>query len=79
MDAREIEIKWLIKARLNSVLFYLLWSCAPILVSIISFFVYVMQGKELSVSIAFTVCLITSGPDMMADCIWPSSRSRCST
>ena len=42
-------------ARVNSVMFYLLWTCAPILVSIISFFAYVMQGKELTASIAFTV------------------------
>jgi len=68
MDAREVEIKWMIKSRLNSVMFYLLWSCAPILVSIISFFVYVMQGKELSVSIAFTVRPIMSGRNVVIDC-----------
>ena len=68
MDAREIEMKWMIKSRLNSVLFYLLWACAPILVSIISFFAYVMQGKELSVSIAFTVRPIMFGRDVKADC-----------
>ena len=45
----------MIKARLNSVLFQLLWSCAPVLVSIISFLVFVLQGNELTVSIAFTV------------------------
>ncbi|KAF8890917.1 multidrug resistance-associated ABC transporter [Infundibulicybe gibba] len=54
LDAREVEMKWMIKARINSVMFYLLWTCAPILVSIISFFAYVMQGKELTVSVAFT-------------------------
>ncbi|RDB18199.1 ATP-dependent bile acid permease [Hypsizygus marmoreus] len=54
MDAREAEMRWMIKARINSVLFYVLWTCAPILVSVISFFAYVMQGKELSISIAFT-------------------------
>ncbi|KAF8220884.1 multidrug resistance-associated ABC transporter [Tricholoma matsutake] len=54
LDAREHEMKWMIKARVNSVMFYVLWTCAPILVSIISFFAYVMQGKELTVSIAFT-------------------------
>ncbi|KAI0257019.1 hypothetical protein BJV78DRAFT_1272168 [Lactifluus subvellereus] len=53
-DARAVEIKWMIKARLNSVLFQLLWSCAPILVSITSFFVFVWQGNQLTVSIAFT-------------------------
>jgi len=50
----------MIKARLNSVLFQLLWSCAPVLVSITSFLVFVLQGNELTVSIAFTVQLFTS-------------------
>lgn len=45
----------MIKARLNSVLFQLLWSCAPVLVAISSFFVFVLQGNELTVGIAFTV------------------------
>lgn len=36
-------------------LFYVLWSCAPILVSITSFLVYVLQGNVLDVSTAFTV------------------------
>jgi uncharacterized membrane protein YdbT with pleckstrin-like domain len=43
-------------ARINSILFYLLWTCAPILVSVISFFTYVMLGHELTISVAFTVC-----------------------
>lgn len=42
-------------ARVNSVLFSALWTTAPILVSIISFCVYVMRGNELTVSVAFTV------------------------
>jgi multidrug transporter EmrE-like cation transporter len=54
-DARATEMKWMIKARLNSILFQLLWSCAPVLVSITSFTVFVLQGNELTVSIAFTV------------------------
>jgi len=45
----------MIKARLNSILFQLLWSCAPVLVSITSFLVFVTQGNKLTVSIAFTV------------------------
>ena len=55
-DARATEIKWMIKQRLNSIMFQLLWSCAPVLVSITSFLVFVLQGNELTVSIAFTVC-----------------------
>ncbi|KXN85925.1 ATP-dependent bile acid permease [Leucoagaricus sp. SymC.cos] len=54
MDARQNELRWMVKARLNSVMFYFLWSCAPILVSITSFFVYVLQGHVLDVSTAFT-------------------------
>ncbi|TFK50633.1 P-loop containing nucleoside triphosphate hydrolase protein, partial [Heliocybe sulcata] len=54
MDARHKEIQWMVKARINSVMFSLLWTCAPILVSLISFFTYVMLGHELTVSIAFT-------------------------
>ena len=42
-------------ARVNSVLFYLLWTCAPIFVSIISFMTYVMRGNQLTISTAFTV------------------------
>src|SRR6266702_4643309 len=55
-DARATEIKWMIKSRINSIMFQLLWSCAPVLVSITSFLVFVLQGNELTVSIAFTVC-----------------------
>ena len=47
-------------ARINSVMFYLLWTCAPILVSIVSFFVFVMQGGELTISVAFTVGFVFS-------------------
>uniref|UniRef100_A0A8H7XII1 Multidrug resistance-associated ABC transporter n=1 Tax=Psilocybe cubensis TaxID=181762 RepID=A0A8H7XII1_PSICU len=54
LDAREFEMKWMVKARINSVLFGLLWTTAPILVSIISFMAYVLQGNELTISTAFT-------------------------
>ncbi|EAU87480.2 ATP-binding cassette transporter [Coprinopsis cinerea okayama7 len=54
LDAREKEMQWMVKARVNSVMFYLLWTLAPILVSIISFMTYVLRGNELTVSVAFT-------------------------
>uniref|UniRef100_A0A0W0EW54 Putative multidrug resistance-associated ABC transporter n=1 Tax=Moniliophthora roreri TaxID=221103 RepID=A0A0W0EW54_MONRR len=54
MDARGQEMKWMVKARVNSVMFYLLWMSAPILVSIISFWAFVAQGNELTISAAFT-------------------------
>ncbi|KAG6809740.1 hypothetical protein H0H92_014907 [Tricholoma furcatifolium] len=54
MEFRDIEISWLIQARINTVLFSLLWSSTPIAISTLSFFVYVMQGNELTTSKAFT-------------------------
>ncbi|KAG1773289.1 hypothetical protein EV702DRAFT_1131440 [Suillus placidus] len=54
MDARGVEMNWMVKARINSVLFSLIWTSAPILVSLISFFTFVYQGNQLTVSIAFT-------------------------
>ncbi|KAK0200579.1 hypothetical protein DFS33DRAFT_1362775 [Desarmillaria ectypa] len=54
MEARAKELKWLIKSRINWIMFYVLWTTAPILVSIIAFFAYVVQGNELTISTAFT-------------------------
>ncbi|PFH46615.1 hypothetical protein AMATHDRAFT_154310 [Amanita thiersii Skay4041] len=54
LDAREVELKWRAEARLNAFFFYSVWGVAPVLVSIISLFVYVMQGNKLTVSVAFT-------------------------
>jgi hypothetical protein len=45
-----------IQGRLNSVVFYALWTFAPIFISIISFFTYVMLGNQLTIGVAFTVC-----------------------
>lgn len=33
----------------------MLWTTAPVFISIVSFFTYVMQGNELTISKAFTV------------------------
>ncbi|KAI0639291.1 multidrug resistance-associated ABC transporter [Trametes polyzona] len=54
LDAREVEMQWMIKSRINSVCFSLIWTCAPILVSVTSFFAYVAQGNELTIGTAFT-------------------------
>ena len=43
----------LFSAGVNSILFYLLWT--GVLVSIVSFFVFVIQGGELTVSVALMV------------------------
>ncbi|KAG8908992.1 hypothetical protein FRB99_000095 [Tulasnella sp. 403] len=53
-DARQYELGWLIKDRINSTLFSFLWSLAPTFVSIVSFFAYIYAGNELSISTAFT-------------------------
>jgi hypothetical protein len=42
-------------ARLNSLMFYLIWALAPILLSTISFLTFVMLGNELTIGTAFTV------------------------
>ena len=54
---------WLfIQGRINSVMFYALWTFAPILVSIISFSTYVMLGNQLTIGVAFTVNFYTNTP-----------------
>ena len=55
MDSRKHELKWLVKSRLNSIMFQVLWTTAPILVSVISFLTFVAQGNELTLGVAFTV------------------------
>ncbi|KAI0749063.1 hypothetical protein C8Q74DRAFT_1374158 [Fomes fomentarius] len=47
-------MQWMIQSRINSVLFSLIWTYAPILVSVTSFFVYVAQRNELTIGTAFT-------------------------
>ncbi|KAG8933322.1 hypothetical protein FRC02_012140 [Tulasnella sp. 418] len=53
-DARTYELGWLKKERANSIIFGLLWTLAPVGVSIVSFFAYVYLGNELTISTAFT-------------------------
>ncbi|KAJ7047868.1 hypothetical protein C8F04DRAFT_1060324 [Mycena alexandri] len=54
LKARTNEINWMVKARINYIFFYCLWVTAPILISVISFWVYVMAGNQLTISTAFT-------------------------
>jgi len=54
MDAREKELTWMVKSRINSVLFSAIWTLAPILVSVVSFASYIWLGNQLTVSVAFT-------------------------
>jgi ABC-type multidrug transport system fused ATPase/permease subunit len=54
LDSRNVELDWLIKMRINGILFSAVWTLAPVLVSVFSFFVYVYLGNRLTVSVAFT-------------------------
>ena len=54
LKARGKELNWLIRERLNSIVFYLLWMLSPVCVSIVSFTVFVVTGGKLTVSVAFT-------------------------
>ncbi|KAJ7147242.1 hypothetical protein C8R46DRAFT_1129771 [Mycena filopes] len=60
MAAREEEMKWMKKIRLNTVLLIAVWSAAPISLSLISFFTFVWVGNELTVGIAFTAITLFS-------------------
>ncbi|KAF8577829.1 multidrug resistance-associated ABC transporter [Ramaria rubella] len=54
LDARKFELGWLSKRRINQVMLSMLWTTAPILVSVVSFLTFVMSGHELTVPVAFT-------------------------
>lgn len=54
MNARKKELSWMVKSRINSVLFSAIWTLAPILVSVVSFASYIWLGNQLTVSVAFT-------------------------
>jgi ABC-type multidrug transport system fused ATPase/permease subunit len=60
MDARKYELDWVVRMRINGVLFSGIWVFAPILVSVTSFLTFVYQGNELTVSIAFTAISLFS-------------------
>lgn len=59
--AREKELKWIGRERWNTIWLGFLWTAAPILVSVVSFAVFVViEGRELTISIAFTVIYLVS-------------------
>ncbi|KAI0317356.1 ABC transporter type 1, transmembrane domain-containing protein [Amylostereum chailletii] len=58
LSVREHELDWMVKARTNNVLFTALWACAPPLMSVASFAVFVLLGNELTVSVAFTAIVL---------------------
>ncbi|KIK33514.1 hypothetical protein CY34DRAFT_18321 [Suillus luteus UH-Slu-Lm8-n1] len=51
MDAPGVEMNLMVKGRINSVL---IWTSAPILVSLISFLTFLYQGHQPTASVAFT-------------------------
>ncbi|KAF7346860.1 hypothetical protein MSAN_01825400 [Mycena sanguinolenta] len=53
LQAREEEMRWMRKARMNTIGLNSLWIMAPILISIVSFFTYVMLGNQLTMGTAF--------------------------
>ncbi|TDL15864.1 hypothetical protein BD410DRAFT_816853 [Rickenella mellea] len=60
LDARKYELSCRVRGNINSILITTLSTIAPILVSIVSFLVYVIQGNELTVGIAFTAITLFS-------------------
>lgn len=54
MKARKKELSWMVRSRINSILFAAIWTLAPILVSVVSFASYIWAGNQLTVSVAFT-------------------------
>jgi len=60
MDARKKELSWMVKSRINSILFSAIWTLAPILVSVVSFASYIWLGNRLTVSVAFTAISLFS-------------------
>ncbi|KAF8587167.1 multidrug resistance-associated ABC transporter [Ramaria rubella] len=54
MKAREVEMGWLRKIRTINICHSLLWLLIPNMISVVSFLVFILNGHELSVSVAFT-------------------------
>ena len=58
----------LLSVRVSPVMFYLLWT--GVLVSIVSFFVFVMQGCQLAISVPFMVGSLFHLQGTIADWFW---------
>ncbi|KAF7974527.1 hypothetical protein HWV62_11990 [Athelia sp. TMB] len=54
MNARKHELNWIIKSRINSAFFHLSFTFSPILVAVVSFWVYIYSGNDMTISVAFT-------------------------
>lgn len=54
-QAPDIDVLPHLSASVNAVILSAIWTCAPVFIAVISFFVYVMGGNELTISVAFTV------------------------
>ena len=60
MDAQKKELSWMVKSRINSILFSTIWTLVPILISVFSFVSYIWAGNQLTVSVAFTTIALFS-------------------
>ncbi|KAJ7459957.1 hypothetical protein FB451DRAFT_1272196 [Mycena latifolia] len=60
MEARDEEMAWRRKGRINNWLFHCVWSITPIMLSIISFTTYVGLGNKLTIGKAFTALALFS-------------------
>ncbi|KAJ7619563.1 hypothetical protein FB45DRAFT_931097, partial [Roridomyces roridus] len=60
MAARKAELGWMVKEYINNIIFSGLWSFAPISLSVVSFFIYIWLGNELTAGTAFTAIALFS-------------------
>jgi ABC-type multidrug transport system fused ATPase/permease subunit len=60
LAAREVELRGLVKARINGMFMSLMWTLSSVFVSVGSFFVYVQLGNKLDVATAFTAITLFS-------------------
>ena len=60
MSKRTTELQWLVKSRINDIMFQMVWATTPVLISIVAFFVFIAQGNELTIGTAFTAITLFS-------------------
>ncbi|KAJ7590252.1 multidrug resistance-associated ABC transporter [Mycena floridula] len=60
LNARELEMQWMVKSRVNNVILAFVWIGAPIFISVASFFSYIARGNQMTISVAFTAVYLFS-------------------
>ncbi|KAJ7619721.1 P-loop containing nucleoside triphosphate hydrolase protein [Roridomyces roridus] len=58
MKTRNEELRWQVKGNVNRLMLTAMWSIAPISLSLVSFFVYVWLGNQLTVGTAFAAIAV---------------------